>query len=85
MPPRRWLGWALAAIGGPRAKVIVPLESPNLDHPLGRVSDGLNAAPIAGSHDPFRQVNFGRHRRSGLDAPDEFGGRALPRKPRCQS
>lgn len=51
-------GWALAAIGGTRVKAIVavePLGSPELEHPLGRFAHGLNAAPLAGPHDPFKE------------------------------
>lgn len=49
-------GWALSAVGGPRVKAIVavePLGAPGLEHPLGRFSNGLNAAPLAGRYDPF--------------------------------
>ncbi|MGG6898721.1 hypothetical protein [Rhizobium sp. BR 315] len=66
-------GWALA-IGDPRVKAIIALEaigSPTLDHPLDHDSHGFDAAPLPGSHEPFRQANCGGHRRSDLDPPDE--------------
>lgn len=49
-------GWALSAVGGDQVKAIVavePLGAPDLEHPLGRFSNGLCAAPFVGSSNPY--------------------------------
>lgn len=49
-------GWALAAIGGHRVKAVAavePLGYPGLEHSFGVFDNGLCAAELSGSHDPF--------------------------------